>query len=53
MAAVVLLGDTGTSPRQAADIAALFAVLDDDTAFDQQRFARLLGRLTGKGEPRK
>ena len=52
MAAVVLLGDTGTSPRQAADIAALFAVLDDDTAFDQLRFARRLGRLTGAKEPR-
>lgn len=53
MAAVVLLGETGTSPRHSADVAALFAVLDDDTAFDQLRFARMLGRLTGEREPRK
>jgi len=52
MAAVVLLGDTRTSPRQAADIAALFAALDDDTAYDPLRFARMLGRLTGERVPR-
>ncbi len=53
MAVVVLLGDTRTSPRQAADIDALFAALDDDTAFDQLRFARMLGRLNDEGESEK
>jgi len=45
MAAVVLLADTGNPARRSSDVEALFAALDDDAAFDQARFARILGRL--------
>ena len=53
MAAVVLLADAGESTSRKAEIDALFAVLDDDAAFDQARFARMLGRLGEVAKPRK
>ena len=53
MAVVVLLADADGSTRRAADLDALFAALDDDSAFDQRRFARMLGRLGEVAKPRK
>lgn len=53
MAVVVLLADVGATTSRKADIDALFAALDDDAAFDQARFARMLGRLGEVAKPRK
>ena len=53
MAVVVLLEDAGVEAHREADLDALFAALDDDTAFDQRRFARMLGRLGDAVKPRK
>ena len=53
MAVVVLLADADGNTRRAADLDALFAALDDDAAFDQRRFARMLGRLGEIAKPRK
>ena len=53
MAVVVLLADGQGDPRREADLDSVFAVLDNDAAFDQQRFARMLGRLGRVAKPRK
>jgi hypothetical protein len=53
MAVVVLLADANGNERREADLDALFAALDDDTAFDQRRFARMLGRLGEAAKSRK
>ncbi|MEQ1801617.1 MAG: multiheme c-type cytochrome [Gammaproteobacteria bacterium] len=47
MAAVVLLTGRGNASGN-PDVDALFADLEDDAAFDQARFARILGRLSGR-----
>ena len=53
MAAVVLLADAQGDARREADLDRVFAALDDDAAFDQRRFGRMLERLGGEREPRK
>lgn len=45
MAVVVLLSEAGADASRQPDVDALFAELEDDTGFDQSRFARILGRL--------
>lgn len=47
MGVVVLLSDAGADAGRDPDVDALFAELEDDSAFDQARFARILRRLDG------
>jgi hypothetical protein len=49
MAVVVLLADAGVDTARSAEVDALFAELEDDAAFDQTRFARLLRRAQPAG----
>ena len=45
MAVVVLLADNGAGDRRRREVDSLFAALEDDAAFDQARFARILSRF--------
>ena len=47
MAVVVLLADSRTASSHGPEVDALFAELEDDSAFDQGRFTRMLNRLAG------
>ncbi len=53
MGVVALLADADGNPRRDADLDAVFGALDNDAAFDEARFARMLGRLDEVGKPRK